>query len=506
MKHSSSAAIPPHDRAAEMAVLGNCMRDPEMIPQVANMLQSSEAFYVYAHRLVWEAIVKIRERGGKADAVALAKVFHNRGKKIEAEVGGPAYLAELWEAGWNAFNVVHVESIFQCWKRRSAIVEVNRLIERVADPSLDLDELLARAAGDFGTLSAASIAGDYRGDVGTLLSDVSESSVEWLWKNRIPLGKLTMIDGNPGDGKSVMTMDLAARITTTGEMPDGETCETGGVVVLNAEDDPSDTILPRIVAAGGDPSRVNVIGMIPCDGGRARRVPALPRDVPLIAAACKRVEAKLVIVDPVMNYLHADAKSNSDQDVRRCLMPLKDMAETLNIAVVIVRHLNKSAGASALYRGAGSIGFVGLCRQALFVGRCPDSPEMRVLAATKSNLGPMADSLQFKLAGDRKGRCVVGWCGTSTHTADDLVAVKKEDEDAGAVDDAKEILASILKDGKMAAADVVKQAARAGVSSMTLRRARIALGVRVRRKGFGAEGKWYWELSPAKQTTAKKGA
>jgi AAA domain len=332
--------------------------------------------------------------------------------------------------------------------------------------------------------------------LGILLSTVTPERVEWLWPRRIPLGKLTIIDGDPGLGKSVLTLDLAARISRGWPLPDGEPGENGepdGVVVLSAEDGIKDTIVPRLDAAGADRSRILALESVTdTDGGK--RLPSLPGDAPYIMAAVERMQARLVIVDPLTAYLSGFVNAHKDADCRRALWPLVKLAEDAGAAVVVVRHLNKGNASNPLYRGGGSIGIIGAARSGLLVARDPDNADRRVLASTKCNLAKLPPSLLFDLTTADNGALRVGWMGESSHTAEGLLATAHDGEDRGALAEAVDVLRTILAGGPVAAKDVQKDARRAGISDVTLRRAKSILGVRSCRLGFGPAAIWRWDL------------
>jgi hypothetical protein len=335
-------------------------------------------------------------------------------------------------------------------------------------------------------------------ELGILLSTVRPESVAWLWAGRIPLGKLTTLDGDPGLGKSVLTLDLAACVTRGQAMPGekrepGEEREPAGVVLLSAEDGLSDTIRPRLDAAGADAARVLALDCCIPEGD-AVRLPILPQDAPHVRCAIRRMGARLVIIDPITAYLGGDTNTHKDQDVRRALHPLAVMAEETGAAVLVVRHLNKAAGANPLYRGGGSIGIIGAARSGLLVAKDPDNPDRRVLASTKCNLAKMPASLAFDLSTADNGALRVGWIGESAHTAESLLAAPRDDEDKGAVQEAVEVLRSILANGPVEADAVKREARKAGLSERTLWRAKAALDVSARRVGFGEKGVWQWYL------------
>jgi len=213
---------------------------------------------------------------------------------------------------------------------------------------------------------------------------VPAERVRWLWPGRIPLGKLTVLDGDPGLGKSTVALDFAARISTASPLPDGTRPEyPQNTILLSAEDAIGDTIRPRLEAAGADLNRVTVVrGVNESDGPRP---PVLPGDLASLEALIGEDDASLVIVDPFMAYLAGGIDAHRDQDVRRALHALSATAERTGAALVIVRHLNKAPGGNALYRGGGSIGIIGAARAGMMIA--PDRAEerRRSRAGTRSN-------------------------------------------------------------------------------------------------------------------------
>ena len=260
--------------------------------------------------------------------------------------------------------------------------------------------------------------------VGVLMRDVVEEKVEWLWPGRIPLRKITLVDGDHGLGKSAIATDLAARITTGRPMPDGAPTVQGAVVILSAEDGFADTIRPRLAAARADLTRVLGIGMV--GEGDDARLPAIPDDIAEIERGAARVGAVLIIIDPLMAYLSGTVNSHRDQDVRRALAQVSQLADRTGAAVLIVRYLNKNQGGKAIYRGGGSIGVFGAARSVLLVAGDPDDPDdpptRRILASVKSNLAPPAAPLTYRLVGTASGAVAVEWLGVSEHTASALLA------------------------------------------------------------------------------------
>jgi RecA-family ATPase len=255
-------------------------------------------------------------------------------------------------------------------------------------------------------------------------SDVHAKPAAWLWPNWLPLGKLAILDGDPGLGKSTLLFDLAARVSSSGAMPDGTQGARGSVIILNAEDDPEDTIRPRLAAAGADVERVFHLGEV--NACVRRRQARLPDDVPLLGRLIALHEARLLIVDPLAAFL-GGVDANCEQHIRPALQQISTLARELCCTVICVRHLNKSASAKAVYRGSGSIGVIGHARTGLVVAQDPDDEEQRILAVSKSNLAVKPASLRFVLENhDGVGR--ISWRGTSPYHANQLVERPPTDE------------------------------------------------------------------------------
>jgi archaellum biogenesis ATPase FlaH len=293
--------------------------------------------------------------------------------------------------------------------------------------------------------------------IGKLLAEVKSEKVRWLWKGRIPYGKLTIVDGDPGTGKSAMTTDLAARVSAGRNFPDATSCEASGVVLLNAEDGLADTIRPRLEAAGADLVRVLALATV-SNGDGSERLLSIPEDLAIIRRGIELVNARLVIVDPMMAFVSGSVNTHKDQDIRRALGPLAKLAEETGAAVVVVRHLNQATGQNPLYRGGGSIGIIGQARSALLVAKDPQDECRRVLAPLKSNLAKSAPSLVFTLTEAANGAVRVEWKGATTHTADVLLAAPLDPEERSSLDEAMEFLREELRHGPRWSVQVKKDA------------------------------------------------
>ncbi len=325
--------------------------------------------------------------------------------------------------------------------------------------------------------------------------EVQPLPIEWLWKPWIPLGTLTVLDGDPGLAKSTLTLDWAARLSRGWKMPpEGgpRAVQPAATLLLSAEDDPERTIRPRLDAAGADVRRVHFLDHIVEEG--EKRPPSLPWDLELVRGRVLDLGVRLVIIDPFTAFLGEGYDAHKDQDIRRCLARLAEMAKELRFSILLIRHLNKLGHGPALYRGGGSIGITGAARASLVVGRDPDNERVRVLAMNKSNLGPIPRSLAYVLEPVPDTEVTrIGWQGETDLKAADILwhdqglSQSKAGEDMA---EARRFLARILASGPTQARDVFKQAKEAGISEITVRRAKKDLKVQSVRYGTS----WAWKL------------
>ena len=252
---------------------------------------------------------------------------------------------------------------------------------------------------------------------GTSLSDIQEYQLRWLWEQRVLRGKITLLDGDPDLGKSLITLDLAARVTTGKPMPDGTPGIQGNVILIAPEDDASDTIKPRILAAGGDPSRVRLLTIFEKPGAETGQVNYFPLTLPsqfaTLVQSVKSTHAVLVIIDPLIAVLDRKFSASRDQDMRHVLSSLAFLAQYTDCAILLVRHLNKGSLHNPLYRGSGSIGIIASARSGLLVVRDPSDENKRILTTTKNNLSIKAPNLTYNITSNSDGIPTINWLGTS---------------------------------------------------------------------------------------------
>lgn len=324
------------------------------------------------------------------------------------------------------------------------------------------------------------------------LSEIERETVSWLWPNFLPDRKLTILDGMPGVGKSTLTSEIAARISSGKGFPNGESMEPKGVVFIAVEDGVADTIKPRVLAAGGDEEHAHFIH-IEQNGNEI--TPDLEVHLPAIRKAIEEIgNVGLLIIDPIMALLGNSVDSYRDQDVRKVTTPLGRLAEELNLAILIVRHPNKGSSNNSLLRGGGSMAFIGAARVGWVVGKNPENPDIRVLAISKSNIGTMSESLEFQLVNDATYECArVEWLGPSKFTADNLYE-SQNSEEKSQTDEGMEWLQEFLSEGGMDSATIKREADKLGISQKALRRAREKMKVVIRREGSGSSTMSFWSL------------
>ena len=290
--------------------------------------------------------------------------------------------------------------------------------------------------------------------------DIEQTSVEWLWFPYLPFGKLTIIQGNPGEGKTYFAMMLTAACTNRKTFPNMEEIEPFNVIYQTAEDGMGDTIKPRLVEAGADLSRVMVID---------DTEEALTLSDDRIEKAIRQNQVRLLIIDPVQAFIGADVDINRANEVRPVFRKLGMIAEKTGCAIVLIGHLNKSSGTQSTYRGLGSIDIMAAVRSLLFIGKVKKDPTTRVLIHEKSSLAPPGETMAFKL-GDEEG---FRWVGAYEISADDLLDGKEGKPTETKLQRGTKLIYELLADGNAVTIRELDEKAKAqGISQRTMREAR----------------------------------
>jgi hypothetical protein len=337
------------------------------------------------------------------------------------------------------------------------------------------------------------------------LADIEPRPISWLWRKRIPRGKFTLLAGLPGLGKSQATASIAAVVSTGGLWPvDRTRCERASVIFLTAEDDPEDTLIPRLIAAGADRTRLYRIRAVVAgyigDGTQRKRGFSLEKDVDALDKKLAAItDVAVVIVDPVSAYL-GDVDSHVNAEVRGALTPLVELAAERKVAIIGIDHLNKNVGAEAILRLPGSIAFVAAARASYLVTPDPADNTRQLFLPLKCNLAPKMPGLAYRFEGATV-QSPEGPVETSrimwdsepvTMTADEALEAHTPKR-TSALAEAEGWLKDALAGGPLPAKEVFAAAAAVGIKERTLRRAREALGVVVK-KDPSAKGIWNWRL------------
>lgn len=311
------------------------------------------------------------------------------------------------------------------------------------------------------------------------MSDVELTPVEWLWKPYLPFGKLSVLQGNPGEGKTYFAMHLAAACTNGKLLPNMERMKPFNVIYQTAEDGLGDTVKPRLIEAGADLDRVLVI-----DDSEVQLTLSDER----IEKAIVENNVRLLIIDPIQAYLGADVDMNRANEVRPIFMRLGQVAQRTGCAILLIGHLNKAAGMQSLQRGLGSIDIAAAVRSVMFIGKLKHDPTMRILTHEKSSLAPPGASLAFSL-GDEGG---FRWVGEYDITADEMLSGIEPQRETK-TQQAKDLICTLLAGGKQVLSeDIDKAALERGIPGRTVRDAKRELGDALKSKIVEGRKKVFW--------------
>ena len=309
------------------------------------------------------------------------------------------------------------------------------------------------------------------------MSDVEPTKVEWLWYPYIPYGKITIIQGDPGEGKTTLILNLAALLSKGEKLPESEEkSDPINIIYQTAEDGLSDTVKPRLIAAKADDERITVI-----DESKLE----LSLTDERLEQAIIETKAKLVILDPLQAYIGANVDMHRANEIRPVMKHLAEVAQRQQCAIVLIGHLNKAMGMKSSYRGLGSIDIPASARSVLLVGRIKDNPTVRVMAQIKSSLAPEGEPIAFELNKETGFRFI----GKYDISIDDLlngVATTSK------LEQAEKLLRDMLSDGSSIKQKQLQQQAKIrNISERTLNEAKKNVGV----KSFRSNNEWYWKLS-----------
>jgi putative DNA primase/helicase len=328
-----------------------------------------------------------------------------------------------------------------------------------------------------------------------MLNGVTREQLDWLWPGRIPLGKLTLLAGDPGLGKSFVTLDIAARVSRGERWPDNplQRQPAGKVILMNCEDDLADTIAPRLDKANADDTKILAVEGVSMLN--KRRLFSLESDIPrLEEVLTTHRDVRLIVIDPIAGFL-GKVDSHNNGEVRGMLAPLADLASRFHVAILTVTHLAKTGGTKAVYRAMGSLAFAAAARAVWAITKDPDNPERRLLLPAKLNLAKDPDGLAYRID---DGRVAWEFNPVKMHADDAFAAETANQKPSQRGSERREAIAWLrehLTDKTLAANEVIEAGQQVGFTDRTLRRAYKAIGIPARKESF--DGPWLWRLTPA---------
>ena len=484
----------------EQAVMAGLFRSPDPSRALLNLGIDADLFALPAYRRIHHAMTSILADGLPLDYATLEQRLN------------PADLGELDDAVRTVVSdanlAVHARLLKECRDRRQQKTlrqQAAQALVQGADPS-ELQEL-------FEAIQDPSLARVYartrKDSKVTLISghEIQPVAVRWLWDGWLAEGKIHLVAGPPGTGKTTMALALAATVSCGGRWPSGDVAQARNVVIWSGEDDLADTLRVRLEACGADMHRIRFVGPTSSEEGQRPFDPATDC-VALGEALLKFGNVGLLLVDPISSAVGGDSHKNGE--VRRALQPLVDLAIKTRCAVVGISHFSKAtAGRDPVERVTGSIAFGALARVVMAVVKASDAQGGgRLLVRAKSNLGPDNHGYRFDLRQVELAAfpgvfgSLVCWGEAVQGDARCLIAQAErfpDDSDRSEVEEAKDFLMELLTNGPVEVRDIQGEAEGFGHSWRTIERAKKEVGVLSRREGFGKQGKFLWELPPSLQ-------
>ena len=329
--------------------------------------------------------------------------------------------------------------------------------------------------------------------------DIKPTSISWLWVGWLAAGKFHVLGGTPGTGKTSISLSLASILSRGGKWPDGSNASSGDILMWSGEDDPSDTLVPRLSKANADLSRVHFISGISHQGTKRSFDPAT--DIDLLRRKIEEIgNVKLLIIDPIVSAISGDSHKNAE--VRKSLQPLADLAAYFGIALIGITHLTKgTSGREPIERITGSLAFGALARIVLIAAKSQKKDEngntSHIFMRAKSNIGPDEDGFEYNIQQDTLEEypdittSFVAWGEGVKGSAKELLAVMENTPKCNKLNEAKDFLTDLLKDGPLPQSIVRERCNKKQISWATARRAQKELGIKPYKNG---NGPWLWAL------------
>lgn len=485
MNESKGDSSHPHSEETERAILGSALLDNRLAAIVTSEL-SAEDFYLIVHRNAFSAMKAMHERDAteEINPISLVEEMRRAGLHVEGvmlQISNFSF--GLPSASANTLTKQYIPTLRRQTASRQALRVIARTDERLRRGDESPDDVLAEVTAQLETIKQRAKFGGSALRV-MCMADVAPETVAWLWFPFIPKGKLTIIEGDGGIGKSWLTCVIASAISHGRGLPTSDPFEAGNALFLSAEDGLADTLRPRLDEIGANVSRIY----------------ALAEPLTLDATGLLRLESAiieyapaLVVIDPLFAFTGGKVDIHRANEARSITAPLAAIAERHGCAIVAVRHLNKSrGGGNAGNAGMGSVDFYAAARSVLLVGKDPDDQSKRALCQIKNNLAALGEPQGYTIEGGK-----FYWTGASDLTAGRILSFASDDDERNAQAEAFEFLRTALEDGARPAKIIKAEAAQAGLTEQNLRTARTRLGIKPFKEGggFGGKGaKWMWRL------------
>jgi len=476
---------PPQSLEAEMGALGSMMLDDIVRAEILENITAID-FYTPAHCIIFSAIAKLHNDGKPVDFVLVRDELKKRGK-ID-EVGGVVYLVQLGESTPSAANGVYYARILkEKTAKRATITEID-VLSRAAWSNEPLDGQLPR------TIEALSDILDNQSTEPTTIcaANVKIEPVQWLWQDRYAIGKVNLLAGDPGVGKSYLSLAIAAHVSVGRNWPTGEYVMAADVMILSLEDTIEDTIVPRLMAQKADLDRIHLIQSEVIYKKKGRPFNLVGDHLTLRRELAKFPETRLLIVDTIGAAM-GHGENNKYTDVQQVMAPLKALAHEFNVCVIAITHMNKGSGTNAAYRVHGSVANVAAPRAVWLVLKDPNDPtgERRLMMLEKTNLAPDKNIGQaFRIGAngvvEMESEPVSG-------TASEILVQTADLQKPGIRSDEIAFLREELKGGQLLQSEVKKLAEEAGLEWWKVQKAMGPAGVESNQDGW--HGPFYWSLT-----------
>lgn len=478
-------------REIERATLGCCLKDRSQVESVSRIV-SIDDFSAPENQVLWEALLQYAENVPDLESgLDVAAFIYFLGEKQALNAaGGEDYVRDCLNYSTGGANALHnARLVRQSAVKRKFTETLNRYTE-VFSNGADLAEAIPKLEADVQSLKDDA---DVKGESPlkfTTLSTVASKDIQWFWPNRIPAGMFSMIVGNPGIGKSFITMDIAAKVTTGDKWPDAiNTIEPGSVLLFSDEESLEYAIKPRLVAHGADCSKVFAFNSLELKGQYGNFT--LQDSLTHLETYLDSIpDCRLIVFDPITAYL-GDINANANAEVRGVLLGLQQLAQRRSITVIGVSHFSKKSDLDAIYRTLGSTAFTAAARSVWAVvtekTETDNDRPARLLLPIKSNYSVDADGLRFNIV---DGRVIYDKQAVTT----DIDRVMQGGHIAAQKDRAQQWLRDRLGSDTVLAADVLNDGEREGLSGPTLQRAATELGI-IKRRSALHNNKYVWSLS-----------